>query len=176
VAEIDEETLARREAAFEHIVQWGDPVLRSRARPVEVFDDALARQATQMIELMDEAIGAGLAAPQVGLPIRMFVYRADADEEARALVNPQIEWRSEETEVETEACLSIQRAAIAVDVERAVRVRVRARDVTGAEVVVEAEGHHARILQHELDHLDGVLMLDRTTKDQRREAMRALRA
>jgi peptide deformylase len=175
VAQTDEESQARRETAFEHIVQWGDPVLRSRARPVELFDETLARQAQEMIELMDEAIGAGLAAPQVGLPIRLFVYREDADGEARAIVNPEIEWRSEETDVDTEACLSIDRAGIAVDVERAVRVRVRARDVTGAEVVVEAEGHHARILQHELDHLDGVLMLDRTTKAQRREAMRALR-
>ena len=115
----------------------------------------------------------GLAAPQIGLSQRLLVYRVGQDAPLIALVNPEIEWTSDEEEEFEEGCLSIP--GVAVDVERPVHVRVRAQDEAGAERVVEASGLEARVIQHEVDHLNGVLILDRTSKEQRKEAMRALR-
>jgi peptide deformylase len=171
--ERDPEVEARRRAALSFIRRLGDPVLKSRATPVDQFDDALRAQVARMGGLMNDAIGVGLAAPQIGLSQRLLVYRVGQDAPLIALVNPEIEWRSGDEEVAEEGCLSIP--GIGVDVDRAVHVRVRAQDETGEERVVEASGLEARVIQHEIDHLDGILILDRTSKEQRKEAMRTLR-
>jgi peptide deformylase len=171
--ELPPEVRARRAAALAHIRQWGDPVLKTRAREVERFDDELREEVTRMAALMDDALGIGLAAPQIGRLRRLLVYRPGPDAPVAALVNPEIEWRGKEEEVAEEGCLSLQN--VHVDVERPVNVRVRARDEHGDDLVIEASGLEARVIQHEMDHLDGVLILERTTRDQRKEAMRALR-
>jgi peptide deformylase len=170
---LDPEVEARRAAAMSFIRRFGDPVLKSRATPVDRFDDSLRNQVSRMAAIMTDAIGVGLAAPQLGISQRLLVYRVGSDAPMIALVNPEVEWRSPEEETLEEGCLSIP--GVSVDVDRPVHVRVRARDEQGEERLVEASGLEARVIQHELDHLDGVLILDRTTRDQRREAMRALR-
>ncbi len=165
----------RRAAAFARIVQWGDPVLRTRALEVDRFDAGLREQAQTMTALMDAAHGAGLAAPQVAIANRLFVYRLELDEPARTLVNPVLVERSDETTSELEGCLSLGQSRVWVRVDRAKSVLVRAQDLSGEDVEFEAEDRHARVIQHELDHLDGVLMLSRTSTEHRRAAMRALR-
>jgi peptide deformylase len=170
---LDPEVEARRSAAMTFIRRLGDPVLKSRATPVDRFDDALRLQVQRMGGLMNDALGVGLAAPQLGLSQRLLVYRVGPDAPLIALANPEVEWASDETEAMEEGCLSLP--GIHVDVERAVHVRVRAVDEHGEDRRVEASGLEARVIQHEIDHLDGVLILDRTSKDQRKEAMRALR-
>src|SRR4051794_5012582 len=172
-ARLDPEVAARRAAALAHVRTFGDPVLRARARPVEVFDEGLRQEIARMGALMDDAIGIGLAATQVGTLHRLLVYRVEHDSPVNALVNPQLEWSGSEKEWMEEGCLSLP--GVHVDVERPVRVRVRARDGDGEEIVIEASGLEARVIQHEMDHLDGVLILDRTPRDQRKEAMRVLR-
>jgi peptide deformylase len=164
---------ARRMAAVSFIRRLGDPVLKSRATAVDRFDGSLRRQVGRMAGLMADALGVGLAAPQLGVSQRLLVYRVGPDAPVVALANPEIEWASEEREVFEEGCLSIP--GVLVDVERPVHVRIRALDEEGDARSVEASGLEARVIQHEMDHLDGVLILDRTTRDQRREAMRALR-
>lgn len=149
----------------------GDPILRSKASPVSSFDDALRTLAEDMLETMRDAPGVGLAAPQVGHLIRVFVW--DDGEEHGVMANPEIVWASEETEEAEEGCLSVP--GIYFPVVRAVRVRVDAQAVDGAAVEVEADGFRARIFQHEIDHLDGVLFLDRLPPDLRKQAMRHLR-
>jgi peptide deformylase len=171
--ELDPETRARRDAALRHVRQYGDPVLRSRALPVEVFDEALGDEVRRMAGLMDQALGIGLAATQLGNMHRLLVYRVEPDGPLGVLVNPELEFRSDEVETMEEGCLSLP--AVSVEVERPVHVRVRAQDEHGAPVQVEASGLEARVIQHEIDHLDGVLILDRTTRDQRKQAMRAMR-
>jgi peptide deformylase len=173
VEELDEETRARRDVALSLVRKLGDPVLRAKALEVERFDDELAAEIERMGMLMHDALGVGLAATQLGVLHRVLVYRADSEDPLKALVNPVIEHSSEETEIAEEGCLSIP--GIHVEVERPARVRVSGRDQSGAEITVEAEGLEARVLQHEIDHLEGVLMIDRTTREQRRDAMRALR-
>jgi peptide deformylase len=170
---LDPVTRAKREAALRHVRKYGDPALRTRARPVEVFDPALADEVRRMGELMDDALGIGLAATQLGVMHRLLVYRFDPEAPLGVLVNPEIEWRGEEVETLEEGCLSLP--GVGVEVERPVRVRVRAQDEHGATLVVEATGLEARVIQHEVDHLDGVLILDRTSRDQRKQAMRAMR-
>jgi peptide deformylase len=170
---LDPETRARRDAALRHVRKYGDPALRTRARPVEVFDAALADEVRRMGELMDDAIGIGLAATQLGVMHRLLVYRVEADAPLGVLVNPEFEYKSEELDTMEEGCLSLP--GVGVEVERPVSVRVRASDETGAPIVVEASGLEARVIQHEVDHLDGVLILDRTSRDQRKQAMRAMR-
>ncbi len=172
-AELDPETRARRDAALSHVRRFGDPVLRARALPVERFDGGLARELQQMGELMHDALGIGLAATQLGVLHRTLVYRAYPEDELTALVNPVVEWHSEELEVAEEGCLSLP--GVHVEVERPARVRVRARDAGGDELSIEAEGLRARVIQHEIDHLDGVLILDRISRQARKEAMRAMR-
>ncbi|HWK27590.1 MAG TPA: peptide deformylase [Solirubrobacter sp.] len=165
--------------AFDHIRQWGDPVLRETARPVETFDAAFAQQVGEMIELMRRADGAGLAATQVGALRRVFVYRLPDDEDdapARVVVNPELVETSDTTETALEGCLSLGKASVNVEVERPQAVVLDGFDEHGRPIRIAAEGGHARVLQHELDHLDGVLMLDRTTPEQRRAAVRALNA
>ena len=173
VAEIDPETRARREAALRQVRSFGDPVLRSRALPVERFDAALASEIERMGALMHAALGIGLAATQVGVLHRVLVYRVQADSPVIALVNPQLEWAGSEAETMEEGCLSLP--GVHVDVERPIYVRVRARDDTGEEMVIEASGLEARVIQHEMDHLDGVLILDRIPRAARKDAMRAMR-
>jgi peptide deformylase len=173
MAELDPETRARRDAALRQVLRYGDPALRAVARPVERFDGSLGEEIRRMSGLLDDALGAGLAATQLGVMNRVFVYRADPDAPIGVFVNPVIEWASDETVVGEEGCLSIP--GVWVEVERPEQVRMRGFDAGGREQLVEAEGMEARVLQHELDHLDGVLMLDRISKEQRREAMRLLR-
>ena len=170
---IDPETAARRAAAMRYVRQFGDPVLKSRAMTVSRFDDDLREQIRGMGEIMNDAFGIGLAATQLGKLNRVLVYRVEQDSPAIALVNPELEWSGDELETAEEGCLSLR--GVLVDVERPVHVRVRAQDEQGDEVVVEASGLEARVIQHEMDHLDGVLILDRTSRDQRKQAMRALR-
>ncbi len=171
--ELDPEVAARRAAALAHVRKFGDPVLRTRARPVEVIDDALRSEIKRMGELMNDALGVGLAATQLGVLHRLLVYRVQQQAPVSALINPEIEWTGNEEEIAEEGCLSLP--AVLVEVERPVHVRVRALNEDGEEIVVEASGLEARVIQHEMDHLDGVLILDRTTREQRKEAMRALR-
>jgi peptide deformylase len=171
--ELDPEVAARRASALAHVRKFGDPVLKTRARPVESFDDALRDEVKRMGELMNDAVGVGLAANQVGVLHRLLVYRVQQDSPVIALVNPEIEWRGDDLETAEEGCLSLP--AVLVDVERPVHVRVTGFNERGEPLLVEATGLEARVIQHELDHLDGVLILDRTTRDQRREAMRILR-
>ncbi len=163
----------RRAAALAHVRMFGDPVLRAQARPVERFDRELAREAARMGALMIDAMGIGLAATQLGVLHRLLVYRVSPDAPVAALVNPELEWASAEEEVLEEGCLSLPR--VGVEVARPVHVRVRARDERGEGILVEASGLEARVIQHERDPLDGILILDRTSREQRKLAMRALR-
>src|SRR4051794_30393293 len=155
------------------IHRYGDPVLKSRATPVDRFDDSLRSQVARMAGIMGDAMGVGLAAPQLGVSHRLLVFRVGQDAPLIALANPELEWSSDDAEESEEGCLSIP--GIQIDVERPLHVRVRARDENGEERVVEASGLEARVIQHEIDHLDGVLILDRTTKERRKEAIRELR-
>jgi peptide deformylase len=172
-AELDAETRERRDAALRHVRKFGDPVLRATALPVERFDEDLQAEVRRMGELMHDALGVGLAATQLGVLHRVLVYKAYVDDPVTALVNPQLEWLSEELELGDEGCLSLP--GVHVEVERPARLRVRARDASGDRVEVEAEGLEARVIQHEIDHLDGVLILDRISREARKEAMRAMR-
>jgi peptide deformylase len=170
---VDPERLARRSAALARIRAYGDPVLTTRTRTVERFDAALRDEAQHMASIMHEAMGIGLAAPQVGVLHRLLVYRVEPDTPVTVLVNPKLEWHGNEEEILEEGCLSLP--GVHVDVERPIHVRVNAQDENGAELVIEATGLEARVIQHEMDHLDGVLILERTSRDQRKEAMRAMR-
>ncbi len=170
---VDPQVAARRDAALAHVRKFGDPILKTKARPVEHFDEAFREEVQRMGLLMDDALGIGLAATQVGVLHRLLVYRVSGDAPLAALANPVIEWSSKEDEIAEEGCLSLP--SVHVEVERPVHVRVRAQDEYGAPIVVEASGLEARVIQHEMDHLDGVLILDRTARDQRKEAMRGLR-
>jgi len=170
---LDPEVEARRLAAMSFIRRLGDPVLKSRATAVDRFDDTLKSQVARMAGIMGDAVGLGLAAPQLGISQRLLVYRVGFDAPLIALVNPEIEWSSEEDETMEEGCLSIP--GVTVDIDRPVHVRIRARDEEGEQRRVEASGLEARVIQHEIDHLDGVLILDRTTREQRRQAMKELR-
>ncbi|MEO6857356.1 MAG: peptide deformylase [Solirubrobacteraceae bacterium] len=171
--ELDPEIAARRAAALAHVRKFGDPVLRTRARPVDRFDGTLQDEVRRMGELMIDALGVGLAANQVGVLHRVLVYRVHQQAPVAALVNPEIEWVGKEAEILEEGCLSLP--AVHVDVERPVHIRIRAQDENGDLITVEASGLEARVIQHEMDHLDGVLVLDRISRQQRKEAMRALR-
>jgi peptide deformylase len=170
---LDPEVAARRIAALRLVRQFPDPVLKTRALPVERFDDALRDEVARMGHVMEDALGIGLAATQVGNLQRLLVYRVEQDSPVNALVNPVIEWSGDELESAEEGCLSLPR--VLVDVERPVHVRVRAQDEHGEPLVIEASGLEARVIQHEMDHLDGVLILERTSRDQRKQAMRAMR-
>jgi peptide deformylase len=170
---LDPELEARRLAAMSFVRRLGDPVLKSSATPVDRFDDSLHRQVSRMAGLMNDAFGVGLAAPQLGLSQRLLVYRVGPDAPVIALANPEVEWTSADQETLEEGCLSIP--GISVDVERPVHVRIVALDEEGEERRIEASGLEARVIQHEMDHLDGVLILDRTSRDERKRALRELR-
>jgi peptide deformylase len=150
---------------------FGDPVLKTRAAPVETFDDALAHLADEMLTTMREHEGVGLAANQVGRLRRILV--AATEDEEYVIVNPQIEEAAKTTEKAIEGCLSIP--DIQVEVERPTAVTLSGQDPTGSPLRIEASGLLARIFQHEIDHLDGVLILDRTDRESRKAAMREMR-
>lgn len=150
---------------------FGDPVLRERARDVDRITDDHRRLARDMIETMRAAPGVGLAGPQVGVLDRIFVW--ELEDRHGVFINPRIVQRSAETIVEEEGCLSLP--GLAYDVERHQEVTVEALDEQGNPVTMAAADLLARIFQHELDHLDGVLFIDRLTDDDRREALAALR-
>jgi peptide deformylase len=171
--ELDAQAHARRRVALAQIRQYPDAVLRMPARPVELFDDDLARLADKMAHLMRDAHGVGLAATQVGVLQRLFVFQVAAEEEARAIVNPEITKRSKVVEVADEGCLSLQ--GVLVPVERALDVTIEGQDLEGAPLRLELDEMDARVVQHELDHLDGVLILERTTDEARRGALATLR-
>jgi peptide deformylase len=173
VGELDEEARERRAAALAQIRTFGDPVLKSRASEITGFGPELEREAERMIELMHDAIGVGLAATQLGLMHRLLVFQAGLNATPTAVVNPELEWVSDELATAEEGCLSLP--GVSVDVERPLYARISGRDVGGEPLRVEASGLEARVLQHEIDHLDGVLMLDRTAREQRKAALRALR-
>jgi peptide deformylase len=170
--ELNPEVAARRAAALVHVRKFGDPVLRTKARRVDRFDDALRDEIERLGQLMNDAIGVGLAATQVGVLNRVLVYRVQQQAAVAALVNPELEWTGKEEEIAEEGCLSLP--AVHVEVERPVHIRVRGQNEQGEEITVEASGLEARVIQHEMDHLDGVLILDRISRQQRKEAMRAL--
>ncbi len=163
----------RRAAALAEVRTFGDPVLRSRASDVGEFGDELVLEAERMVAIMHDAMGVGLAATQLGVLRRLLVFQAGPDARPTAVANPELEWVSDELAVAEEGCLSLP--GIGVDVERPLHARVRGRDVRGEPLLLEASGLEARVLQHEIDHLDGVLILDRSPRDQRKGALRALR-
>jgi len=157
-------------AAFAQIRQFGDPVLKEVSHPVEA-DDELRKLADRMIKIMHAADGVGLAAPQIGVLRKIIVFQLDGEE--HVLLNPQITWRSDETITDAEGCLSL--ASLAVDVERAKAVKVEGEDLEGNRKVFELEGMKARILQHEVDHLEGLMIVNRTSREQRKDLMARLR-
>jgi len=176
--EPDEEALraaeaeARRQLALAQIRQYGDPALRLAAREVEDVDDDVRRLIERMTGLMQDAEGVGLAATQVGVLRRLFVF-VDGEDGPRAIVNPVVVERGDESEPDEEGCLSLQ--GVRVPVERTLRVVLEGLDANGEPVRHELEGYTARVVQHELDHLDGVLIIDRTDDEHRKEALRILR-
>ena len=153
----------------------GDPVLRRPADPVPAVDDDVRALVEDLMQTMYEADGVGLAAPQVGVSLRVIVVdtREEEGADALALINPRIAESSEDTEKAEEGCLSVP--GVADIVERPVRVVVEALDSSGAPVRVAADGLRARALQHEVDHLDGVLFLDRLSALKRRLALQKWR-
>jgi peptide deformylase len=169
---LDAEREARRRVALAQIRQYGDPVLRMRANEVASFDGELQRLVERMKALMHDANGVGLAANQVGVLQRVLVMQP-SEEEPFALVNPTVAASSEEVESDDEGCLSLQ--GVTVPVQRPATITIEGKDEHGNDVRLEFEGLGARVVQHELDHLDGVLILDRTTEDARREALAILR-
>jgi peptide deformylase len=170
-----EERRAWRLAALRLVRQYPDPALRNAASPIADVDDDVQKLAERMVDVMERAHGVGLAAPQLGILRRILVYRTGEEDEARVLINPELTERSEETEVGTEGCLSLLGGELQVPVERHTRVRIAGLDAAGNPVDVDAEGFEARVIQHEIDHLDGVLIFDRAADSERREALRELR-
>ena len=164
---------ARRQLALGQIRQYPDPALRERAREVEEFSDDLRALAARMGRVMDDAHGVGLAATQLGLLRRILVFRAEEEDDLGVIVNPVIVERSDETAVDNEGCLSLR--DVYIPVERANTIVVEGKDAEGDDLHLQLDGRRARVLQHEIDHLDGVLIFDRTTPEARREAMAVLR-
>ncbi len=170
---LTDEEKEKRAAALAEVRTYGDPVLRSRASDVTEFGEDLAAESERMVEIMRGALGVGLAATQLGVLRRLLVFQAGPDATPTTVANPEVEWLSDQLATAEEGCLSLP--GIGVDVERSMFARIRGKDASGETLVLEAAGLEARVLQHEIDHLDGVLILDRTSRDQRKGAMRALR-
>jgi peptide deformylase len=171
--EVDREVALRRRLALAQIRQYPDAVLRLRANEVDRFDENLVRLADRMTELMHDARGVGLAATQVGVLQRLFVFQPHDDEAVTAVINPEIVTRSGEIEIADEGCLSLQ--GVHVPVERNTAVTLQGLDLEGTPFRLELEELSARVAQHELDHLDGVLIIERTDAESRREALATLR-
>jgi len=170
-----EERRAWRVAALRLVRQYPDPALRNAATVVAEVDDEVQQLAERMLDVMERAHGVGLAAPQLGILRRILVYRASDEDEPKVLINPELVERSDETEVGTEGCLSLLGGELQVPVARHLRVRVSGRDASGDAVDLDVEGFEARVIQHEIDHLDGILIFDRAEDQERREALRELR-
>jgi len=173
--ELDAEREARRRLALSQVRQYPDPVLRMKANDIEEIDDSVTGLVERMKGLMSEARGVGLAAPQLGVLRRLVVYQAGEEEPFVALVNPRVVETGGEQVADDEGCLSLGAATVIVEVERSSTIVVEATSPDGEELRIEAEGLEARVIQHELDHLDGVLIIDRTSPEQRREALAKLR-
>ena len=173
--ELDAEREARRRLALAQVRQYPDPVLRMKAHEVEEIDDSVTGLVERMKGLMSEARGVGLAAPQLGILRRVLVYQAGEEEPFMALVNPRVVETGGEQVADDEGCLSLGAATVIVEVERPTTIIVEATSPEGEALRIEAEGLEARVIQHELDHLDGVLIIDRTSPEQRREALAKLR-
>jgi len=171
--EAERSELERREAALAQVVKFGDPVLKSRASPMSDFGGDLRSEVDRMIAIMRDGLGVGLAATQLGTLRRLLVFQPSHDAQPTALINPEVEWRSDDLVIAEEGCLSLPR--VSMDVERPLHVTVTALDLDAEQVRIEASGLEARVIQHEIDHLDGVLILDRAPREQRRGALRALR-
>ncbi len=171
--ESNAEIQARRRVALSQIRQYPDAVLRMRANDVDRFDETLARLAARMTDLMHDARGVGLAATQVGVLQRLFVFQPHDENESQAIVNPQITARSDELESGDEGCLSLQ--GVHVPVDRHVTITLEGLDLEGKPLRLELEEMPARVAQHELDHLDGTLIIERTDAGSRREALATLR-
>jgi peptide deformylase len=171
----DDERLAesevRKRIALSQIRQYGDLVLRMRASEVVVFDAELGRLVERMTALMHDAHGVGLAATQIGVVRRLFVFEYDGED--RVLANPTITRTGKDVEVDDEGCLSL--GVVRMPVERATEVVIEGKNAAGEDVKYELEGMSARVVQHELDHLDGVLIVDRTDPASRKEALAKLR-
>jgi peptide deformylase len=171
--QLEDEQLERREAALAQVLKFGDPVLKSRASPVRDVGPELRAEVERMVGIMRDGMGVGLAANQLGILRRVLVFQTGRDSEPTALINPSIEWLSDESVVAEEGCLSLPR--VSMDIDRSLHARVEGFDLDGERVSIEASGLEARVLQHEIDHLDGVLILDRAPREQRKGALRALR-
>jgi peptide deformylase len=171
-AAAEAEREARRQLALAQIRQYGDPALRLAAHEVVEFDDDLRRLVERMTALMHDAQGVGLAATQVGVLRRLFVFAPDEDG-PRAIVNPVVVERGDETASDEEGCLSLQ--GVRVPVERSTRIVIEGKDENGNEVRLELDPYASRVVQHELDHLDGVLIIDRTDDEHRKQALATLR-
>ncbi len=167
------ELIERREAALAHVVKLGDPVLKSKASPVSDFGEELRAESDRMIAIMRDGLGVGLAATQLGILRRVLVFQPSNDAQPTALINPEVEWASDDLVVAEEGCLSLPR--VSMDVERPLHATLTGLDLDAEPVILEASGLEARVLQHEVDHLDGVLILDHAPRDQRKGALRALR-
>jgi peptide deformylase len=170
---LDAEAEARRRVALAQIRQYPDPALRMRANEVTDFGDGLAQLVERLEHLLHDANGVGLAATQIGVLQRVFVFQPDPEGEPTALVNPRFAETSDERVEEDEGCLSLQ--GVVIPVERHERLTIEGKSPSGEDVRLELEGLAARVVQHELDHLDGILILDRTTAEARREALATLR-
>ena len=170
-----EERRAWRVAALRLVRQYPDPSLRNAATAVAEVDEEVQQLAERMLDVMEHAHGVGLAAPQLGILRRILVYRASDEDVPKVLINPELVERSDETEVGTEGCLSLLGGELQVPVARHLRVRVSGRDASGDAVDIDVEGFEARVIQHEIDHLDGILIFDRAQDQERREALRELR-
>jgi peptide deformylase len=171
----DEELRTWRLAALRLVRQYPDPVLKNPATPVAEVDDDVRALAERLTGIMRASHGVGLAAPQIGVARRVLVYQLRDQDDVTLLINPELVERSDETETDPEGCLSLLGGELTVPVERHVRVRVTAQGRDGDALDFEAEGMEARVIQHELDHLDGVLIVDRAQDDERRTALRELR-
>ena len=154
------------------IRQWGDPTLYERAEPIAIFDDLLRARAARLCRTLEQADGAGLAATQVGWLRRLFAFRLSPEETTDVLVNPRVVWRSEQVETFVEGCLSFNTVAVAV--RRPFAVRVGGFDVYGNPVELECEDFSASLMQHEIDHLDGILTLHRADPPERHRAIAGL--
>ncbi len=164
----------RRQMALRHVRQYPDPVLRVATDEVTEFDDELVALVERMTSIMGDAYGIGLAAPQLGLRLRLFTFQPE-EGPAEAVVNPKVTWSSDETDVDVEGCLSLG-DDVRVPVRRPVAVKVEAKTATGEDKVWDLDDFYARVFQHEIDHLDGVLMIDRVEDDESRAtAMARLR-
>jgi peptide deformylase len=167
------ELIERRELALAQVVKFGDPVLKSRASPVSTIGEDLRTEVDRMIAIMRDGLGVGLAATQLGILRRVLVFQPSNDAQPTALINPEVEWRSDDLVIAEEGCLSLPR--VSMDVERPLHATFSGLDLDAEPVILEASGLEARVLQHEIDHLDGVLILDHAPRDQRKGALRALR-